>query len=137
MCRGLEYLCVYFEPNSFKKTSKHLGDELARRIEKIEGLEYGWLDKSQESNIVDIAVADDQPANEYAFIPLLSAKAAAGDGCDNMDILEDGSLAFRRDWMRRNYLKEENLRLIRAQGESMEPVIHDDSYCIMISHALN
>lgn len=79
-----------------------------------------------EGDVASPVVLDDELENdEYAFIPVMSVKAAAGSGYENFQEVNEGTLAFRRDWMIRSGLKEKNLRLIRATGESMEPTIYE------------
>ncbi|MGJ8515072.1 S24 family peptidase [Carnimonas bestiolae] len=109
------------------KGGKIIGDVLARRIEVAEGKERGWMDHDHSDNnpFLPIKIADDESGEDYAFIPMLSAKAAAGAGCDNENVIEKSSYAFGREWMRQNHLKEENLQLITACGQSMEPNIQD------------
>lgn len=60
---------------------------------------------------------------DYALIPQLSVCGENGDGYLNHHIEVKGGLAFKRDWLERVNAKPENLRVIYAKGDSMEPYI--------------
>lgn len=59
----------------------------------------------------------------YAYIPQHTAKAAAGDGHENPHVEIRGTLSFKRSWLAYKGLKERNLEVIYADGESMWPTI--------------
>lgn len=63
--------------------------------------------------------------SEYEFIPRYDVRAAAGAGAENEYEAIDKHLAFRRDWLQEKGLKAQDLKLIVAAGESMEPHIYD------------
>lgn len=63
--------------------------------------------------------------NDYALINQYSAVGECGGGYLNDHVeLRDG-LAFKRDWLARIGAKAENLAVIYASGDSMEPYIFD------------
>lgn len=62
---------------------------------------------------------------DYVLIPHYDAKAACGDGYLNDHVEINGGLAFRRDWIQSLGCKPEDLYVIYAQGESMEPYIFE------------
>ncbi|MDO9527124.1 MAG: S24 family peptidase [Gemmobacter sp.] len=62
---------------------------------------------------------------DFASIPLHEAALAAGMGADNDSESIIGHLAFRRDWLTRIGVSASNAVLARAQGDSMNPCIHD------------
>ena len=64
-------------------------------------------------------------AADYAFIPQYSAQGAAGNGYWNDHVFIKGNLVFKRDWLARMSLREQNLHAIYARGQSMEPTISD------------
>lgn len=64
-------------------------------------------------------------AADYMLIPRLDAKAACGDGYLNDHVEVNGSLAFRRDWIKSLGCKADDLYVIYAQGASMEPYIFE------------
>lgn len=64
-------------------------------------------------------------AHDYALISQYSAVGECGGGYLNDHVeLRDG-LAFKRDWLARIGAKAENLAVIYASGDSMEPYIFD------------
>ncbi|WNW10107.1 LexA family transcriptional regulator [Pseudomonas sp. DTU_2021_1001937_2_SI_NGA_ILE_001] len=60
----------------------------------------------------------------YAFVPQLTAKAAAGLGYENAHIESRSTLAFKREWLRFRGASEKHLVVIYADGESMWPTIN-------------
>lgn len=66
---------------------------------------------------------DDEAA--YVHIRQYSAKLSAGNGHENDHVEVRGSLAFKREWIRYMGLNPKNLKVIYAQGSSMEPTIND------------
>lgn len=60
---------------------------------------------------------------EYALIPQFTARGACGDGYLNDHVEISEGLAFKREWIRRMNSKPENLFVIYAEGDSMEPYI--------------
>lgn len=75
----------------------------------------------------------ESPDLEYAVIPQYTAKAAAGSGFLNYHVEVNGGLAFKRDWLARMSLKEQNLRVIYIQGNSMEPTLSDGNVVMIDS----
>jgi len=68
---------------------------------------------------------------DYALIPQLSARASNGDGYLNHHVEVTGGLAFKRTWLHKNHLKPENLSVIYAEGDSMEPNIVDGDVLVI------
>lgn len=62
--------------------------------------------------------------DHYAFIPQLTAKAAAGIGYDNAHVESRSTLAFKREWLRYRGANEKHLVVIYADGDSMWPTIN-------------
>lgn len=62
---------------------------------------------------------------DYALIPQYSAKGASGDGYLNDHVEVKGGLAFKRDWLQRMALREENLRALYNMGDSNWPTLSD------------
>ena len=67
----------------------------------------------------------DADPSVLANIPLHEAFLAAGDGVENTTETIAGYLAFRKDWLRRIGLSPSHASLVRARGDSMQPVIWD------------
>ena len=66
----------------------------------------------------------DERITEYAFVQREKAVAGAGESFET-DEGADGLYAFRKDFMEKIHVKEENARLMRVCGDSMLPLIHD------------
>ncbi|MDH0640645.1 helix-turn-helix domain-containing protein [Pseudomonas sp. GD03860] len=62
---------------------------------------------------------------DYALIPQYSAKGSCGEGYFNEHVQTTEGLVFKRDWLRRMGAKPENLFVIYADGDSMEPYIFE------------
>lgn len=63
--------------------------------------------------------------HQYAFVPQLTARAAAGIGHDNPHVESRSTLAFKREWLRYRGVNPKNLMVIYAAGDSMWPTIDD------------
>lgn len=61
---------------------------------------------------------------DYAYIPLVIARAGAGSSLITDDGIE-GYYAFRRDFLAQQVIFPKSSILIRVQGNSMEPTLHD------------
>lgn len=103
---------------------------------RVEWLEYGRGDKrdggtaSPPPSAITAAQplgTSNDPVDEdiYAYIPQYTAKAAAGSGHDNPHVELRGTLAFKREWLRYMGVNPKNLKVIYAEGSSMEPTINN------------
>ncbi len=63
--------------------------------------------------------------DDYALIRQYSASGECGDGYLNGHVELSEGLAFKRDWLARIGAKAENLAVMYASGDSMEPYIFD------------
>jgi|1_EtaG_2_1085319.scaffolds.fasta_scaffold00001_539 phage repressor protein C with HTH and peptisase S24 domain len=63
---------------------------------------------------------------EFALIPGYNVQVAAGHGTIAGDEAPTRELAFRRKWLRFRGLHEQDLALVFAKGDSMEPTISDN-----------
>ena len=63
--------------------------------------------------------------SDYALIRQYSAVGECGGGYLNDHVELSEGLAFKRDWLARIGAKAENLAVIYAAGDSMEPYIFD------------
>lgn len=63
--------------------------------------------------------------NDFAHIPLVDARLAAGGGIENSDNQITDLLAFRRDWLKRLRVDPTNAVLARVTGNSMKPTLAD------------
>ncbi len=62
---------------------------------------------------------------DYALIPQYTARGECGDGYFNDHVETTEGLVFKRDWLKRVNSKPENLFVIYAEGDSMEPYIFE------------
>lgn len=65
--------------------------------------------------------------DEFAMIPGYSIQVAAGTGTLPSNEKPSRKLAFRRKWLRFRGLNEQDLVLVFAKGDSMEPTISDNN----------
>lgn len=63
--------------------------------------------------------------SDYALVRQYLATGECGDGYHNEHVELSSGLAFKRDWLARIGSKPENLAVIYASGNSMEPFIFD------------
>lgn len=63
---------------------------------------------------------------EFALIPGYNVQVAAGHGAIAGDEAPTRELAFRRKWLRFRGFREQDLVLVFAKGDSMEPTISDN-----------
>ncbi|SEK32883.1 Phage repressor protein C, contains Cro/C1-type HTH and peptisase s24 domains [Roseovarius azorensis] len=62
---------------------------------------------------------------DFAAIPRVDARLAAGPGAENGDVSLEGALAFRRDWLRERGISPAQACLLRVSGDSMCPTLND------------
>ena len=67
----------------------------------------------------------DVQRQEFVEIPLLSINLSAGPGCAAIEDDEGFTLSFRRHYLRNRNIAEENAKLVRVTGRSMEPMLND------------
>lgn len=92
---------------------------------RVEWLQYG------EGEMLEGCAEKAGPVEDsnetYAHIPQKTARAAAGNGHENPHVEVRGTLAFKKSWLAYRGLKEKNLVVIYADGDSMWPTIsHGD-----------
>lgn len=105
--------------------SKSLKPENLYALAAATGFNPEWLaiGKGPET-----ALANQQPLpseEDYALIPQYTAKGASGDGYLNDHVEVKGGLAFKRDWLQRMALREENLQALYNLGDSNWPTLSD------------
>lgn len=91
------------------------------RISNAAGVSVEWLATGKEP-----AKPDSNFEEEFALIPGYNVQVAAGHGSLVGDESPTRELAFRRKWLRYRGLHEQDLALVFAKGDSMEPTISDN-----------
>ena len=121
------------------ETGKTLKSAHIAQIAKACGVNAIWLASGEGQMLGD----DDNGIHprtphdsEYALIPQYSAKGACGDGYMNGHVEIKGGLAFRRDWLAKMKVRPENLYVIYAEGDSMEPYIFEGDVVLFDSSDL-
>lgn len=99
---------------------------------RVEWLQYGEGNPHQpspEPARAGQAEEESEPRipheSDYALIPQYTARGDCGGGYLNGHVEVKGGLAFKRDWLARMKVKAENLYVIYADGDSMEPYIFE------------
>ncbi|WP_423196765.1 XRE family transcriptional regulator [Cupriavidus sp. H19C3] len=77
------------------------------------------------------ATRPDAGDTDFAMLPRLDVKASAGNGNLVFIETERGRLAFRRDFLRQEGVKEPDAVVIYADGNSMEPTIPDGAVLLV------
>lgn len=127
------------QPHSQTGSPRMIGSELAREIEAKLGKPTGWMDIAP--NPVELAamgrapkagpvIAWSSPADlhddEFALVDRRAVKLSAGTGQMVFDEEPLPPLAFRAEFLRsKRVSRRENLVIVYAEGDSMEPAIVD------------
>lgn len=120
-----------------EKTSKNLGDDVARRIEALQGLPHGWLDSLQvighDEKTIDIEGLPAPLAQKISSyrpvvqVPRYDVAGSMGSGSEPPDMnMVVEHMSLDANWVRQNltYTNLSNLKLISGRGDSMAPTIH-------------
>ena len=115
--------------NLILSRGKSFGERTARHIEKSLGLADGYLDGDNESGLAPILVwetPDDLPRGQYAMIPRIAIKLAAGNRIVAETEHDVPPLAFTEEWIRsRHVSSRKNLRICKMSGDSMSPFLEE------------
>lgn len=126
------------------KTRKNLGDDVARRIEELEGLPRGWLDlaqkRAQQLLLIDstkeaeyagpISVWDNETPLDEDEVELPyydQVELAAGDGRIAVQEIPGRKLRFSLPALREAGVNPKKAICAKIRGNSMEPLIMDRS----------
>ena len=111
------------------ETGKSQSSSYSASIAKICGVDALWLEKGRGEMLVTASAETgtlySPKESDYALIRQYSAVGECGSGYLNDHIELSEGLAFKRDWLARIGAKAENLAVIYATGDSMEPYIFD------------
>lgn len=97
------------------------GLDKAAQIAEANGVPLEWLATGKQPT-----KSDSQFEEEFALIPGYNVQVAAGHGAIARDESPTRELAFRRKWLRFRGFHEQDLALVFAKGDSMEPTISDN-----------
>lgn len=89
------------------------------------GFSPHWLAEGVEPRL------EGQEASQYASIPQYTAKGAAGRGHANDHVEVRGGLMFKREWLIKMGLKEENLKAFYNTGLSMYPTLAEEDILLL------
>lgn len=103
------------------KESRTPSVDNAKKIAEALGLEF-YIGPPRETGPVYNVSLD---SADYAPIPRLDARLAAGGGAINDQVEELGALAFRRDWLRERGISPDQACLLTVTGDSMSPTLRD------------
>ena len=120
--------------------SRNIGPNMARLAEKAMQKPSGWMDQPHDNSgvpasnarLADFAVgiADDSNSNEWFEIPYYYAKGACGNGSDNPTDEIKGHLRKEKSWLKKYGVKEKNLFVVYADGDSNADFIVDGDMVI-------
>jgi phage repressor protein C with HTH and peptisase S24 domain len=85
------------------------------------GLELYFGPPRETGPIYDVSL----DGADFAAIPRVDARLAAGGGAVNDQVERTGALAFRRDWLRERGVSPDRACLLTVTGDSMAPTLHD------------
>lgn len=119
--------------------------KLSRMLEVSKGTIYNWLEKGNvpADKLIQMAVlgADvgyilsgiktNETEQALVIIPRYSVRASTGFGNSVFDEGVTHSFAFRRDWLQKKGLKEDDLSIIAIQGDSMTPVLQEGDLVLL------
>lgn len=102
--------------------------ELAQNVDIDELARCAYTDKTLDESSISrehisprLSQSDD---DEYEFINGYNAQVSTGHGTTWEDMQVTRKLAFRKKWLSYRHLNPEQLRVVFAKGDSMEPTIH-------------
>jgi SOS-response transcriptional repressor LexA len=102
------------------KPIKHIGDEMARRIEQVYGLPIGSLDIRPQDIATPADSIEARLLQEIAGLPAMANHAFAS------------SLTLSREWVRKNLaIAPEHVAIMPATGDTMAPTIFDGDLCLV------
>lgn len=99
----------------------------AALIAQAANVSLEWLITGKGSVSDSAAESAGELEQEFALIPGYNIQVAAGTGIVPEHEQATRKLAFRHKWLKYRGLKEKDLVLVFAKGDSMEPVISDNN----------
>ncbi len=98
---------------------------------------YNWAALEKLAEVLDLELYFGPPREtgtvyttridheDFAAIPRVDARLAAGGGAINTLTENLGALAFRQDWLRERGISPAQACLLSVAGDSMSPTLHD------------
>lgn len=103
----------------------------AAHIAKAAGISLQWLATGEgvmrQGEPLAASAGASELETEFALIPGYNIQVSAGSGRLATDETPTRKLAFRHKWLKFKGLKEKDLVLVFANGDSMEPTIGDNN----------
>ncbi|QUN06463.1 helix-turn-helix domain-containing protein [Shewanella yunxiaonensis] len=87
--------------------------------------------KEESSTVKEDFHQDGNFKHEYALIPVYQVSVSAGNGSFVGEEHSDKHLAFRRRWLTMRGFDEQDLAVVMANGDSMEPTIPNKSTLVV------
>ncbi|MDI3325608.1 helix-turn-helix transcriptional regulator [Pontibacterium granulatum] len=99
------------------------------KIAEVAGLSIQWLatGEGQVDASGNQVAQESELESEFALVPGYNIQVAAGAGAFPENEEPSRKLAFRHKWLKYRNLKEADLVLVFAKGDSMEPTISDNN----------
>lgn len=93
------------------------------------GINANWLLTGEGEMLLNdkLPSASQIEMSEFALIPGYNIQISAGNGSQGEQEQVTRKLAFRHKWLKFKGLKEKDLVLVFAKGDSMEPTISDNN----------
>ena len=118
--------------------SRVCGEKKARDIEEKSDIPSGWLDGKASAQFEGnatltqyaIGIADDSNRDAWFEIPYYYAKGACGNGSENGSDEIKGHLRKETTWLKKYNVKQENLFVVYADGDSNADFIMDGDMVI-------
>lgn len=107
---------------------RNLGDELARKIERAEGLPLGWMDTLQVNHLVSESNVEGSPARvKDGIVPVVGMAQLGTNGYFEALDFPVG----HGDGYVRIYSDDPNAYALKVVGDSMEPRIRSGEYVLI------
>ncbi len=115
--------------NNWKTGKSRIPFDSAYKLTCTAGVSMGWLATGVHSQ------GGANPSSLFTFVRRFDVELSAGNGTITGD-REMQALAFRTDWLASHIgTANENLSVVQARGDSMEPTIQDRAL-VLVDHSI-
>jgi transcriptional regulator with XRE-family HTH domain len=97
----------------------------AWKMAKLLGVPFGWLYFGEGTAAYSTGVRDQGHGTELVEVPVFNARAAAGNGLQNHETRQIGSLLFRPRSLVKRQIPLATTRVLYVHGDSMMPRLRD------------